>query len=387
MSFVVKLTTLHRADEPAVDLATLTQYSDLSVRRVINDVSEARVTISMYDAAAVHCTPFAFALKVNYNDECVFWGRANAEDNFGAGTVTISAGDVEILRHHYVRIGDPILDITDPDTGLTDEGLIQPDSSGISLLIDCAQNLDDQDDAGWPVLGIRPRTLADSGSTSPLGVERGMEVFDTISTIIGAQTGPDIEFLPVDSGDYDGNPVYCTWVAFDEIVDDQRETIIFTYNVTGQPDNLADVQVSPKFPQSVVHVLDQPPLHRETAVNGPAAASVGAWVRWQAADVKVRDDDTSVLQLLADSIAAVYGVPLRSAQITLRPDAGQTHFYGHTHDFTVGTIVTVGATKGNRAFLGVSQITEVELKQDGPRGLATTVLQTVPWVDDVPDGG
>jgi hypothetical protein len=381
-TWTVHLTTLFKEGEYPSILSIITQYSDLSVTRVKNGISTASITISQFDPAATYCVPFAFALKLYYRGELVFWAPANAEDDFGEGTVTLTSGDIQILEHHYIRIGDPILDITDPDTGLTDEGFITRDGFGMEGLLECAQNLPEQDSGGWPKPGIAISNEA-TPTLSVVGVERGQEVLSVMSDITSQMTGPDYVMKPRD----DVPDAYMEMIVSDQIFEDKHLDIIWTYNVTGQPDNLAGISVHPQFPNSVVHVLDQPPLHRETAVNAGAAGSVGAWVRWEATDVKVTDGDTSALQELADAIASVYGYPLHQASVELRPDAGQEHFYGWEHDFVVGDIVTIGATKGNRAFLGMCQIVEVTLSQQSWRGPPQTDLQVVPWVEGVGEGG
>lgn len=380
MSFVVQLTSLHHPSTPAVVLATLNQYADLSIKFVKNAAVEARVTMSMFDALAVHAVPFRFALKIQYNDDTVFWAQANAEDDFGEGTILITSGMGTILQHHYVRIGDPILDITDPDTGLTDEGWISADGVGLVGLLDCAQNTTEQDDAEWPVMGIVPGDDITTPGDENVKVERGMEVLSTMTSLSTGMAGIDFEFVA--RGDAEN--YYATVEMYDQLFSDKSDDILFAYNVPGQPDNIASLTSTPNFPSTVAHALDQPPLNRQTSVNGPAAATIGAWVQWEATDIKVDGDtDASVLQDIADAVTTIYGWPLPQLSLELRPDAGQTNFYGRSlfTDFTVGTIVTVMAAKGARSVSGKYQITEATIGQSSWRSPPKTAISVVPWSD------
>jgi hypothetical protein len=371
----VRLTHLHDVDAPGAEFATLTQYSDLSITRVVNDISTARVTVSQYDDIVLNLQPFRFALKIFYGEECIFWAPANIEDDYGDGTCLISAGDIQQLEHHYIRIGDSILTITDPDTGLTDEGWVSPSYYGIQGILECSYNTPAQDVAQWPPPGIAmgDNFAALASIDENIKVERGMEVLSTMKSIAEPITGIDFVAKPFDDPLV---PVYCMIDIYDEVVRDRSEDILLAYGSEG--DNLTGLSVSPLFPKTVAHVLDQPPLHRQTSVNGPAAEAVGAWVHWEATDIKVDDGDVSPLIAIADTVIQVYGFPLRQVSVEMRPDAGQTVYYGWEHDYIVGDVVSISGVRGNRSVSGTHQITQVELNQSGWRGLVTSTLTLIP---------
>jgi hypothetical protein len=374
--FSVRLTHLHTVTTAGEEFVTLDQWSDLSVTRVINDTSTARVTISQYNDIAGDLNPFAFALKIYYGDELVFWAPANIEDNFDDGTCLISSGDLQQLEHHYARIGDEILTILDNDTGLRDTGYITPDWFGLNGLLICSYNTPEQDTDNWPPPGIvMGDNFATIDTNANIKIERGQEVLSAMKSMTEPIAGVDFLARPLDTS----APQYCQIDVYDQIFEDKSDDIHLAWGTTG--DNLTGLSVSPLFPKTVVHVLDQPPLHRQTQVNTDAAEAIGSWVDWEATDIGVKDDDVQPLIDVGAAIAKVYGFPLKAVSATMRPDAAQTSFYGFTHDYVVGDILSVEGVRGNRSISGKHQITQVELTQQGWRGLPTTNLTLVPWVD------
>src|SRR5262245_28567903 len=196
-------------------------FWDCSVEIPLNDSRLAHVTISIYDPVCgpggTFLTPADHMLKIMYGDYLVFWGAIltpvwNASEN----AVQIQAHDPTIrLKRHYHRYGDFAV-------GTRREGGYPINGMGAKLLVLSAFPTDRQEDLGWPHPGIyfgidtttnfagtagpmpsypRPDNLNDAEDDDALWrvVERGTNVWESMTNVTEGVEGFDMEFVPVDS--------------------------------------------------------------------------------------------------------------------------------------------------------------------------------------------
>jgi hypothetical protein len=400
VSFIVQITPLIRPDPGFVDEAdiiTVAQFSDLDVGHPVSGYKTAKVTLSMHDPAVAGLEPWAFALRVLYEDrlEPVFWGQSNITDDYENGLCTLDAQDASVrMMHHYLRRGDTALNGPGGDF---DKGHINPDINGVVLVVEAAQNIASQDARNDPSLGLE---VVHPGASTPVGafveVERGQECHEVISDITGADGSPDLDYQTPD-----GLNNYTQIVAYDEIGADRTSAtpdtpgageVVLSYGLAD--DNMLGPVVRPGHPTTHAHVLSEDAKYRETSAATAASHDTGGWVDWVRTGFTVADGDTAVLKELANARVRAYGVPPKFTDVVLRPDVAIAHNYGRPSftppggtrvpTFYLGDYITVRAARGYRDFTQNMQITEVHLTWPGWQGPALTVLKLIPAVGGIP---
>lgn len=403
--FVVQITPLIRPDPGFVDEAdiiTVTQFADLEVVHPVCRYKTAKVTLSMHDPAVAGLEPFAFALRVLYQNrlEPVFWGQANITEDYAAETVTIEAQDPSLrMMHHYLRRGDAALNSpTDPD-----KGSINPDATGVKWCVDAAQNVTSQDDRNDPSLGL---TVDYPGSSTPVAaaveVERGQETWQVVTDLIDADGSPDLDMqTPASLNNY------TIIVLYDEIGVDRTSATPDT-PATGEvvfdlglgADNCVAANVNPGRPTTHDHTLSEDAKYRVTAADTTASHATGGFIDWTRTGFTVLKTptfpagDTTVLQEVAKARVKAYGKPPKFTTIVLRPDAVLGHNYGRPSftappgtkeaTFYTGDYVTVRALVGERSVNLAMEITETRLTWQGWQGPALTGVTMVPVSGNVP---
>lgn len=399
MSFTVQITPLIRPDPGFVDEAdiiTVAQFSDLDVVHGVGVGKTARVTLSMHDPAVAGLEPWAFALRVLYEDrlEPVFWGQSNISDDYENGLCILDAQDPSVrMSHHYLRRGDTALNGVD---GNVDKGAITADADGVTLVVDAAQNIASQDARNDPVLGIR----VDAGASTPVvnvvEVERGQECQQVINDITGADNSPDLDYETPDGLDF-----YSQIVAYDEIGTDRTSAtpdtpaageVVLSYGLAD--DNMLGPMVRPGHPTTHAHVLSEDAKFRETSAATAASHATGGWIDWVRTGFTIVGGDTTVLKEVANARVRAYGIPPKFTDVVLRPDVAIAHNYGRPSftppggtrvpTFYLGDYITVRATRGYRDITQNMQIVAVHLTWPGWQGPALTLLTLVPAVGGIP---
>ncbi len=446
--FVVQITPLIRPDPGYVDEAdiiTVTQYADLDVREPWKGYKTAVVTLRMEDPAVEGLTPYAFALRVLYEDreEPAFWGQSNIEDDFENGLCHLSAQDGSLrMMHHYLRRGDDALN-DDPEQ---DKGTIDADSAGIKLCIDAAQNIASQDLRNDPSLGLieSPTRVADT-RTAPIVVERGQECWEVAVNAIGqAELGPDIDMETPDdlenytelatydpgtmgtdrtsvtpdapgAGDvvltYRGD-VFAPWAPATAYLvghgvavggrtytadDAHTSGATFAGDLAAHwtllaYDNMLGPTVRPIHPTTHVHVLSEDAKYRVTAAATAAAYATGHFIDWIRKGIQVdAAEDLTVLTEFAQAHVRAYAIPLRHTEVALRPDVLIEHNFGRPSftppggtrvpTFYLGDSITVRAERGYRSLDEAMRVNGVHLTWPGWQGPALTVLELIPVAD------
>jgi subtilisin-like proprotein convertase family protein len=201
------LTTLPRRDTPMEVLEHIGVVDGTSVS--IPWLTEGRTAtvpdLSMYDRrvaplideAAWTDKTLQVALRIRYLvpalglKKIAFWGQVHAPDfDYETGKVTINAKDPALrLDKAYSVTGD---DLISPGYTL--------DGRGMAAIIAAGQNRENQDDLGYPSLGLNPgldlstrlRTLFRTAS-------RGDKLWTLLTELAQLQIGPDFEFEPFES--------------------------------------------------------------------------------------------------------------------------------------------------------------------------------------------
>lgn len=374
----------------AADLVTVEQFSDLDVGHPRSGYKTARVTLSMHDPAVAGLEPYAFALRVLYEDreEPVFWGQSNIIDDYENEVCHLEAQDPSLrMLHHYLRRGDGAIN----DLPEVDKGTINADSAGMELCIDAAQNIATQDARNDPSLGLRlqpTRTLA--ARTAPIVVERGQECWEVLSDIGRAELGPDFDMETPAALTH-----YAELATYNEMGTDRTSAtpaapiageVVFDHGLGA--DNILGPNVKPGRPTTHAHVLSEDAVYRESAANTTASADTGGFIDWVRTGFQVSAGNTSVLSEVALARVRNWGTPPKFMDFVLRPDATIEHNYGRptftrptgtrAPTFYVGDFVTVRAAKGERSLTQDVQIDEVHLTWPGWEGPAHTVLKVVP---------
>lgn len=396
--FVVQITPLIRPNTvmTTANIVTVTQFSDLNVAHPKSGAKTATVTLSMHDPAVAALKPYAFALRVLYEDrkEPVFWGQCNISDDYENETCVLEAQDPSLrMMHHYLRRGDAALagGFFNPSSE-ADKGTINADSAGMKLCIDAAQNIDTQDARNDPSLGLIASTArVTAPRTAPIDVERGQECWQVLMDIASAVLGPDFDMETPS-----GLTNYAELATYASMGTDRTTTtpgtpgtgkVVFDFGVGA--DNILGPTVRPGRPTTHAHVLSEDAAYRETAANTAASANTGGFIDWVRTGFTVAaSGDTSVLSEVALARVRNYGEPPKFTEIVLRPDAVSNHNYGRPSftrpagtrapTFYVGDYVTVRAVRGQRSFTLDVQITDVHLTWPGAQGPALTVLKLIP---------
>lgn len=353
------------------------QFADLRVTHPLNDGRTAQVTLSMYDNLTETLAPWQQALRILYyrplsdEPECIFWGQCNVEDDYTAGTVTLTGKDPsERMTHHYLSIGDDALN----DERDYMAGRIFVDHRGLGQLVDAAQA------PNGPVLGLAIANQTMVERTRRLHVERGQSCWQLVQDICETAVGPDIDVRPAQDTDEE---VYAYLDAYEKMEGDKTGMITLEFGQGG--DNLTELRVTPQRPGNHIRVTDRDRHYRIRAVAEDSRDLVGVFQDFTASDWKVKGDDTNALEEYATARARAYGVPPLQVEVTLRASDEQEWYYGHPDyvgdvlgDFYVGDVVLFAATRGYRTYEDDVRITEVEISTEGWRSPVFTKLTVIP---------
>ncbi len=396
--FTVQITPLIRPDPGFVDeedIITVTQFADLDVSHPWKGYKTAKVTLSMEDVAVEDLQPYAFALRVLYEDreEPVFWGQSNIVDDYENGLCHLEAQDASLrMMHHYLRRGDDLLN----DVPEEDKGTINADNTGIEGCIDAAQNIASQDLRNDPSLGcIASPTRVSTPRVAPIVVERGQECWQVVSDIGQAELGPDVDMETPD--DFENYTELATYDPDTMGTDRTSATpdspgageVVLSYGLIG--DNMLGPTVNPQHPTTHAHVLSEDARYRVTAAATVAANDTGGFIDWVRTGFQVDStEDLDVLTEVAQARVRAYGVPPKHTTVALRPDIAITHNYGRptftapvgtrTPTFYLGDAVTVRAERGFRSFSQAMRVKGVHLTWPGWQGPALTLLELIPVV-------
>lgn len=396
--FEVQITPLHRdtTNFTDADITVIDQFSDLEVFHPLNDGRTATVVVPITSPAVLNLKPYAFAVRILYEDrrEPVFWGPSNISTDFGAGTCTLEAQDPSLrLAHHYVRRGDVALTY---EAISADKGIIDADPSGIRRVIEAGENVGAQITRDDPTLALKDDRFGDMATQRvlPMEIERGQECWQIILDISKHVLGPDFDMAPMHLIGYD---FYCQLNTYDDLgrtlTSATPDTplageVVFDFGLGA--DNLIGMQERPGRPTTHAHVLSGNAKHRRSAGSTVGSADTGIYVDWVPVDFNIKGTNDAALKELADARVEAYGIPPKMLEVQLRPDAVINHNYGRpafvrptgtrAPTFYIGDRVTVRAQRGNRSYNAPARIVEVRLTQPGPQGPAVTVLKMVPTI-------
>lgn len=404
--FQIEITELIRRTVPVpAVLGEVTQFSDVWVKETLNAPTEMGFSVSMHDAVVQHIVEpnapagyippdyaghgaYTFAVRVYYRGQSqpCFWAPCTFRKDFGAARVHVSGVDMIRPMHHFLRIGDaPPLDMAGDD-GLVDEGDVTVDYVGIEEILDAAQNTPGQDTRDVPSLGFQVNAEVGAPTrTAKIGVERSMGVWEQIRAITEHRLGPDIW---IDFADNISDQ-YGTIRVYGQRGSDRTATVRWFYGVEGEDDNVSQVVATPLTPVTHAHVVasDRTQI-RETAADALESLLRGVFVSWTATDMNSRGKDEiairEALEAAAQAVVDAYATAPEQVEITLRPDAAQTAYW--REHFWVGDTVYFRAERGYVSSGGDLRIRSVEVREDGPRGLATTKVEVVPDVTSADDG-
>ncbi len=396
--FTVQLTPLIRPTPGflvAGDLVNVAQFGDLDVSHPWKGYKTAKVTLRMEDAAVAGREPYAFALRVLYEDrlEPVFWGQANIIDDYENGLCHIDAQDPSIrMMHHYLRRGDDALNsVVD-----VDKGTLDADRGGIAACVAAAQNIATQDARNDPKLGLIMSTArAAPLRLAPVVVERGQECWQVVADLGGAEGAPDIDMeTPAGLSNYAELATYAPGTMGTDRSTATPDTpaagkVVLSYAYV--QDNTVAVSVDPERPTTHNHVLTEDAKYRVTAAATAASFNTGAFVDWtRTGFTSDTAGSVAVLTEVAQARVKAYGIPLKHTRVVLRPDAVSEHNYGRptitvpagtrAPTFYVGDKITVRAIRGNRSLLQNMRVNGVHLTWPGWQGPALTVLDLIPDV-------
>jgi hypothetical protein len=383
-SFRVELWTLHKPSGTGTLIGEVTQFSDISVKESLCDQTELRFTMSMEDPLLEDWTVDAYtqAAKVYYRNQIkpVYYGPVTYSEDYstGEGKLTITGVNAIRMKYQFIRRGDDALN------GPDDEGSISMDGSGYNKLLDAAENTLEQDARDVPTLGIHLDNQGTTDADLLVGVERGDNVWDTAQGISSNVLGRDFELDP--QADVDG--LYMLFRVWNKRGSDRTATVRYFFGVddpTANPgivDNVSRLTATPLQRITHCHVLDSERRYRVTAASADASAAAGVFVAWVQSDLKVvkrpstKQPDLRPLQAIARATVDAYSSAPRSVDMELRPDAGQTSFY--REHFWPGDTVWIHARRGFREFSGNYRIRDVEITEQGSRGMTVTKLSVVP---------
>lgn len=399
---IFSITTLHYPAHDDVDellpirLHRLTQFEDGEVGIPLDDMRDAKVTISVEDPACVDVLPLERMLHVRYLGLVVFWGpMTDPEWNITDGKVTINALGPEFrTQRHFIREGDEIdgvvvgNSITDADG---QEGVDCPvTSDGMWDVLLTAYNTTDQNDRGVPDVGIIRGIDGDGGGTEVIKVSRGDETFGTIDELGKAFLGPDFEFEPLDYTDPGYVGAYAKMNTYEKQGADKTDDIRLQFN-WGKC-NLDGYTERPSGTAVVTHAhrLSPNAKHRGTAAAAAPSARFGVYVDWDVVNAEPQgaDDDAknAVLAGFGKITVQDYGEPPAFIDVTLKVAVDGQPFLRYGADYGVGDEVNVSAHRGfyRRSF--DARITKVTLRQTNAQRSTLPSIELVPSIlgpDDV----
>lgn len=346
--FRITLTNLYRpasvdgsrAQVLSATLARLDNFKEAEVSIPLNDAREAKVKISMHDPAALHVFPAKTMLHIVYVTptaaRLVFWGPLTQPQwNSEEESVTLNAVDPSIrLRHHYIRIGDQILnrpshaELPNP----YGKGYIPFDGQGLRMLRDCGDTI------SYPALGIMDGDFDamewDVDTTHKGKFSRGAEVWATWLEIISHQAAPDFELLPIDHV----QGYYCQINTFD-LQGNADPSGLILQDGFGLGNCRMDYTPGGKI-VTHAHVLSEGDQRRVTVADQDSALEHGAYIQWESTQYKQRSNQPLIEK--GKQLIAAYGRPPEYFQVRLAVDSDL--YFGE--DFYTGDALTASVRRG-----------------------------------------
>jgi hypothetical protein len=373
-------------------VARINQYSELEVIDPLCDSRTARVTISIYDHAAAEAQPLSRGLKIAYGDVLIFNGIiVQPSIDFAAGTVTIAAHDPTLkLKHHYHRYGDIVVDYGYP-----------VDGTGMRMLIESSIPIEpqlDRDIPGNHILwgydsstpqGPKPTTSPpQSGDGVWRRVERGTNVWESLTNTQQTLLGPDFRFRPVDTEHpgVQGVPPSGFMVEFDtadKLGTDRHDSVIFQHNF-GQ-DNAENVNHEPDGDSTRNYWVQVYPggernrddtARRALVHDGDSWDAYGIYGGWESSG---QHDSPQVLREKARAWVKAYATPPDFFTVTPRIDRPGVPLYGH--DYFVGDVITAQAKRGYRGLNLVGRVLQATIRQVDAAGNTRVELDCAPSLD------
>jgi hypothetical protein len=421
--------TFKITDLAGEELTTLLDHQGGEVVITQNDARTAKVTLSAYDARVGFIQPLSRMLKVYFWGELVFWGVIltpiwTSQDS--NPTVEINAHDQSIWwKKNYHRYGDYAVDV-----GYTING------KGMQTLAESAIPLPSQEARGVPGPGIywgyddsvdwRWADAVGGGLVAEQGfgpypadpsapvagegvwgkIERGTNVFESITGMGTSAVGPDWELRPVDAehppttnvgGVRTLNPngyetgYYAQLDTYEHQGEDKSGTVVFHRNFG--LDNLASLVWTPDGDKVINYSVAVAPggetdradvRHRALSHNEASWLSIGIYESWQSAG---QDDPKAVLQTKADADVEAYHLPPDFLTLGLLPDDGSGVAWRYLRDFEMGDEVGVAGMIGVKLVQATARITKITLIQPSDSAATTTSLDVVPDVGGTDTSG
>ncbi len=401
-SFTVQIGPLLLPDPGYIDeddLLYAEQFEDVSVHHVLNGWRTAGLTIPMTDPVVAGLSPFAFSVRILYEDrlEPVMFGPANITDNFTMGKCFIDVYDPGIrMAHHYLRRGDAAIN----DEPEEDKGTINADREGIELVVNAAQNVTAQNTRNDPALGLAVWDSGDRAAdtrTAPIVVERGQECAQVVDTIARHAVGPDFDSETSDDlFNYSKIATYAN-MGTDRTTETPEALEAGEMLLAYVPDgNLTGFERRGGRPSTHAHVLSSDARYRRSAGAIAASNQTGVYVDWIPTDITISEGNDDALAELATARVQAYGVPPWFMEADLHPDAVLDINYGapwfdvpmgaRAPTFYLGDRCTVLASypKYYREHFGDARIIGVDLTQRDQRSNGQTKVRLVPTVAGEP---
>lgn len=362
-------------------------HQDGSVTITLNDAREGQLTVSLFDESA-EFTALANLLLVYYEGRPILKAPiVNPEHRASDGTATIHARDIVKLERRFLRFGHVSV-----ATGYSMDG------SGVNVILTDANPDADQIAAGVKTHGFVEGPNSTTVWTGPkLKAERGANVWETITSLMGMHSGPDVDFVPVDGanppsimGYEDGMTAEYRTSNFQGVDrTDPTSTSFLRLAYGSAEDNLDDFTAGPNtdlFTNYAVAVNAAGETTSADSTNRRLARDVGSWLEvgiyedWTSESNSTlrSSDEGPFLQEVADATIENYGGPPETLSLDLAPEE-QEGVPKYLTDFLVGDRIAVDVRRGWFAFSGPARIVAVTLTQRQGGGTETSV-EVVPVV-------
>jgi hypothetical protein len=398
-------------------LATAWDHNGGEVACPLSDSRTAKLTLPMASPIirAGHGRALDRMLKVTYvpfdaehgdDDYLVFWGVILTPNyNFSDGTVELNAHDPSIWwKKNNHRYGDYVVDEGYPIDG-----------RGFRLLIESALPLPQQLARGVPHPGIywgwndvpnQGPKPADPANPAPGDgaysvVQRGQQVWETVTQLCGQVDGPEWDLLPVDARhqryirDADtgtrsyagvGAGYYVQLNTYEEKLVDRRASVAWHYGIGSQ--NLSELEWTPDGNAVVNYAVEvfpggqsrrQDTQRRALWHNEASWLKYGIYEKWESSNAK--DFDKRVLLAKAKAWVQAYNEPPSFFTATAQPEgSARAAPHAFMRDFELGDLMTVAGQRDGTVMTAVARCQKVTLTCD-EKGLVTPVIEFVPHID------
>jgi len=366
-------------------LKHLHRFAGLEVLEPLNDSLTSKVLISMSDPAVTEVKPLERVLSVTCGPFLIFRGRLTRPIfNFDAGTVQINAHDPTlILKHHYHAFGDYPVDYGYPIDGIGMRALVEssvpkePDAEGGMFPNGILYGVDETNHQ-------EPQDAPDSVWRR---VERGTNVWESITNLAQIVGAPDFWFRPIDN-EHQGitgevPPGYfCEFDVFQRRGDDKSFSVIFEKNtgrknadnVIWEPDGTSVrnfwVQVYPGGDRSSTD-----DTRRARVLNGDSINRFGMMMGWESSGQK---DPYRTLVEKGRAWVRAYAFPPDFFTVVPKMDGINVPEYRRAYD--VGDTITARAKNGYVQKEIEGRIVQARLTQADAQSNTRVELECVPTV-------